>query len=342
MTLLATIASIVAYAAPIQVTPGKTVPSIHPIAFAPAPTGTKFVATMEDGSVRIIDGANGRTVRDLGKHPQPAYAVDWSQDGRLIATGDESARVWIENALTGEKMREFRTHQRGVQAISFNVGRNLVISTGRDDAIHVLNLDSDKKKEMLSVLGKGANFYGAHFDPRSGSDFATATLTVGGCRKYDARSGKLEQLLTGHDSQGALTVAFNPAATRIASGGKDSNVALYDAKTNLKIGTLRGHQDWVMAMGFSPNGRLLATGSTDRTVKVWDTKSMSLVATIPNQSFVGSPVCFLADGKTLVTVSDQGYMQYNTISPTQAAVSTPAKAVKKPTTKKKTTRRRKG
>ena len=332
--LLAALAMVSQQAAPIQITPAKQVPALRPIAFAPAPTGSKFVASMEDGSVRILDAKTGQTVRSLATHPQPAYAVGWSQDGRFIATGDESARVWVENALTGEKMREFRTHTRGVQKLSFNIGRTLLITTGRDDAIHVLDLNSTKPKEVRSILGSGANFYGATFNPRSLVEFATATLTIGGAREYDAMSGKPSGLLTGHDAQGALAVAYNPAATRIASGGKDGNVALYDGATLKRIATFKGHGDWVMDLAFSPNGRLLATSSTDQTVKVWDTKAMRKVADIPQQSFVGSPVCFTADGTTLVTVSDQGYLQYNKVNPHQVPEVTKA-PVKKPTPVKK-------
>jgi hypothetical protein len=319
MTLLATLAIISPLAAPIQITPGKQVPALRPIAFAAAPTGTKFVASMEDGSVRIIDAKTGQTVRNLAKHPQPAYAVAWSSDGRFIATGDESARVWIENALTGEKTREFRTHTRGIQRVSFNITHTLLITTGRDDAIHVLDLSTTKNKEARSILGQGANFYGATFNPRSINEFSTATLTIGGGRGYDAKTGKSSALLSGHDAQGAMTVAYNPMATRVATGGKDGNVALYDGKTFKKVATFKGHGDWVMDSAFSPNGRLLATSSSDRTVKVWDTKAMQKVADIPNQSFVGSPVCFTADGNTLVTVSDQGYLQYNRVTPEQPA-----------------------
>lgn len=341
MTLLAALAMASPQAAPIQITPGKQAPGLRPIAFAAAPTGSKFVASMEDGSVRIIDAKTGQTVRALNKHPQPAYAVDWSQDGKFIATGDETARVWLENALTGEKMREFRTHTRGIQRLSFNIAHTLLITTGRDDAIHVLDLNSAKPKEARSILGAGANFYGATFNPRSLNEFTTATLTIGGAREYDATSGKSSGLLTGHDAQGAMAVAYNPAATRLASGGKDGAVALYDSKTLKKIGTFKGHGDWVMDMAFSPNGRLLATSSTDQTVKVWDIKAMQKVADIPKQSFVGSPLCFTGDGTTLITVSDQGYLQYNTVTPvqpaeepapTKAPVKTPAKA---PVKKKK-------
>jgi WD40 repeat protein len=342
MTLLAALAMASPQAAPIQITPGKQAPGLRPIAFAAAPTGSQFVASMEDGSVRIIDAKTGQTVRNLNKHPQPAYAVDWSKDGRFIATGDETARVWLENALTGEKMREFRTHTRGIQRLSFNIAHTLLITTGRDDAIHVLDLQSNKPKEARSILGAGANFYGATFNPRSLNEFTTATLTIGGAREYDATSGTSSGLLTGHDAQGAMAVAYNPAATRIASGGKDGGVSLYDGSTLKKINTFKGHGDWVMDLAFSPNGRLLATSSTDQTVKVWDIKAMQKVADIPKQSFVGSPLCFTGDGTTLITVSDQGYLQYNKVTPVQPAELPPVKKPVKPAVKPPVKKKKKG
>ena len=79
--------------APLTVTVAKMVPEIRPIAFAAAPTGGKFAVCMEDGSVRIIDANTRQTIRELDKHPQPCYAIAWSPDGLLIATGDETARV---------------------------------------------------------------------------------------------------------------------------------------------------------------------------------------------------------------------------------------------------------
>jgi WD40 repeat protein len=312
--------------------PGPQIQGLRPLAFAAAPSGSQVLVTLEDGSVRIIDAKTRQTVRTLAKHLQPAYAAAWSPDGLFVATGDETARIWIENARSGQKVREYRTHTKGIQKLSFNLAGNLLISTGKDDEIKVYNLNKPAAKEVQSVLGKGANFYGASFNPRQPFVFATGILMAGGGRTYDASTGKVGSFIMGHDSQGAMDVAYNPQGTRVATAGKDSTTVIADTKTYKKIGTLKGHADWVMAVAFSPNGRLVATSSTDRTVKVWDAVTMQKVADIPNQSFVGSPVAFTGDGKTLVTVSDQGFLQVNAVTPAQSAATTTATA--KPPKKK--------
>jgi WD40 repeat protein len=331
MTLLAAALAVLPVTAPVQaqpisVTPGRAVESLRAIAVAPAPTGSRIVAAMEDGSVRIIDGQTRATIRELPKHPQPAYAVAWSPNGQLIATGDESARVFIVNANTGAKVREYRVHTRGIQKLSFNSGNNLLISTGKDDEIKVYNLSQPAPKEVRSVLGQGANFYGAAFHPRQADTFATGILGPGG-RLYSANSGRQIAALSVPDGQGVYDVAFNAAGTRIATANREGTAVVWDAANNQRLATLRGHEDWVIHVAFSPNGRLLATSSTDRTVRIWNTANFQRIATIESQSFVGSPVAFTACGRTLITVNDMGALQFNTVSPAQpAAAPAPAPA----------------
>jgi len=323
----------------ISVTPGPILQGLHPVALAAAPTGSLVLVTLEDGSDRIFDTKTHTSVRTLNKHPQCCCAAAWSPDGLFVATGDETARIWIENARTGQKVREYRTHTKGIEKLSFNIAGNLLISTGKDDAINVYDLNKTGPKEVQHVLGKGANFYGAAFNPRLPYTFATAILQDGGGRTYDASSGGVQNFLLGHDSQGAMDVAYNPQGTLVASAGKDTTTVVMDAKSYKRLGTLKGHSDWVMAVTFSPNGRLIATSSTDRTVRVWDSKTMQQVAELPNQSSVGSALAFSGDGKSLVTVSDQGFLQVNDITPAQPSV-TPNAAPLKPTKKVKKSRKK--
>jgi WD40 repeat protein len=318
----------------VTVTPGPQIQGLRPLAYAAAPTGSQVLVTLEDGSVRIFDAKTKQTVKVLAKHPQPAYACAWSPDGLFVATGDETARIWIENARSGQKVREYRTHTKGIEKLSFNVSDNLLLSTGKDDECKVYDLSKSQPKEVQHVLGKGANFYGATFNPRMPFTFATGMLMLGGGRTYDAQSGNVGAFITGHDSQGAMDLAYSPQGTRVATAGKDATVAVLDTAGYKKIGTLKGHGDWVMAVAFSPNGKLIASSSTDRTVRVWDAVTMQQVAELPNQSFIGSPVAFTGDGMSLVTVSDQGFLQVNPVSPAQSAPIVQMKPIR-PTRKRR-------
>src|SRR5579862_7707657 len=159
----------------------KKVEGLHPLAFAPAPSGSKIAVTLENNDVRIIDAATRQTIRTLTGHPQPPYAVAWSKDGTFIATGDESARIIIWNALTGERMKTIIGHIRGIQCLSFNSSRTLLASTGKDDVLNVWNVSTGKK--VAEILGKGANLYSGCFDPKLDNLLLVGTLE-GGAKTY--------------------------------------------------------------------------------------------------------------------------------------------------------------
>jgi WD40 repeat protein len=197
-----------ATAVTLGVTETRTVQGMRPLAFAPAPSGSLFAATMEDKTVRIINAATRETVRTFEGHPVPAYAVAWSDDGAFLATGDESARIFIWDARTGQKLREMRTHIRGIQNLSFNHPRTLLVSTGKDDVIKIYDVSSGK--EVKSIPGQGVNFYGATFMGKS-NNFGTGILGYG-ARVYNAQ-GVVTGFLTGHEGQGVFEIDFNRAGT---------------------------------------------------------------------------------------------------------------------------------
>ncbi len=319
---------------PVTVTVGAVLPYLRPIAFAPAPTGSRMLVCMEDGSVRVVDSKTHATLKVLAKHPQPAYAAAWSADGLYVATGDETARIFVESPVSGAMIRQYRTHTKGIQKLSFNSTREYLISTGRDDQINVYDLTSPSTREVRKILGKGANFYGATCSPTLPFSMSTGILGPGG-RSYDIATGKETGFLVTQDDQGVFDVAYNDAGTRLVTAEKCGDAVEFDAKTLEKIGTLKGHQDFVMYAAFSPNGNLLATGSSDRTVRIWDAHTLKPVCELQNECTVASPVCFSADGSTLATVSDQGYLQFNAVSPNQAAPSAPAKKPAKKASKRR-------
>ena len=89
-----------------------------------------------------------------------------------------------------------------------------------------------------------------------------------------------------------------------------------------KIGSFKGHQDWVVRCAMSPNGKFLATSSSDRTVKVWDTTTFEKVADLPDQGAVGAPLCFTGDGKFLLSTGVDDSLEVYSISPAQPATTT--------------------
>jgi WD40 repeat protein/serine/threonine protein kinase len=128
-------------------------------------------------------------------------------------------------------------------------------------------------------------------------------------------------------------VALSPDGKRLASGGREPVVRLWDADTGKELANLLGHTNAITTVAFSPDGGTLASGSGDGSVRLWD------MSRVPSSPPAGRParldertvlqgkqgtvycVAFSPDGKTLATADQDGTLQlWNVRAGTRRAV----------------------
>jgi len=111
----------------------------------------------------------------------------------------------------------------------------------------------------------------ASFSP-DGTLIAAVRPTVHeGAVIHDVTTGdSVIELLTGQETNVLLyAVAFSPDGRRLAVGGTDRVVSLFDTSNWQLIARLKGHRSYVKDIAWSPDGATLATASGDGTVRLW-------------------------------------------------------------------------
>ncbi len=110
----------------------------------------------------------------------------------------------------------------------------------------------------------------AVYDSSSIRDIACATAT-GEIRVLNAQIGIPLYTLRGH-TDWVWSIDFSPQGDRLASGGSDRQVRLWDVLTQSSR-ILEGHQSWVRAVEFNHDGTLLARGGEDEMIYLWDVEA---------------------------------------------------------------------
>jgi hypothetical protein len=79
--------------------------------------------------------------------------------------------------------------------------------------------------------------------------------------------------LVGHAGR-VLCAVYSPDGKRIATGGNDRDVRLWDSETFDPVARLGGHQDYVFSLAWRADSQQLISGSGDNTVRIWDTQPL--------------------------------------------------------------------
>lgn len=173
---------------------------------------------------------------------------------------------------------------------------------------------------LQGIEAQDANFAGAHLTETVFMEpiESIASMTLSPDGRYLAvgsfsgqirvwRVADRKALLTwqGH-SRLVWTLAFSPDSTRLASGGSDCKVRLWDIQGEDEpggryLGTLSGHERWVRSLAFSPDGTLLASAGDDETVRLWDLRGRTCLRVLRGHCGIVWSIVFSPDSMLLIS-----------------------------------------
>jgi WD40 repeat protein/tRNA A-37 threonylcarbamoyl transferase component Bud32 len=209
------------------------------VAVDPNGSGDGFYAQQRQGEVQFWNvGSRSRVGRKIMPGTGTVFAVAFSPDGTLLATGSGGRLDLWDVATQAHHGEPMRVSDDGVLSVAFDPTGRLVAGGGATGPARVWRV-SDQRPAFPPLTGHTGPITGAAFDA-TGSYLAT-TSHIGGSRLWDPGSG----LPFGEELAGS-TRWLGPRAPSI----------------DLPFLSLRN--------AFSPDGRLLAVSGVETLGMLWD------------------------------------------------------------------------
>ena len=285
--------------------------------------GALIVSSSDDRSVRLWDARTGEPVGEsLRGHKLPVRSAVFSREDanpRVISGSlDGSLRIWNPRLSSAVETAQGGPVGAFVSVATSPDGRN-VVASGADLRLHLWSSGpgggttrilpgKPARVVSLAYAADGSRVAGGDWDGRLHQWDGRTGEPVGEAIDIFEKSPTADGKPVEPNEKPISALAYSPDGKRIASGGWDKKLRIWDAQSGAALTPpLSGHSGWITAVAFSPDGRMLISASADRTLRRWDAASGNAIGgRLAGHDDWVLAVAFSPDGTKIISGSADG------------------------------------
>ncbi|KAF7318872.1 Small nucleolar ribonucleoprotein complex subunit [Mycena chlorophos] len=192
----------------------------------------------------------------------------YAPDGQTIATGGDDGKVKVWSTHSGFCFVTFTEHTAPISAVSFAKHGSVLFSASLDGTVRAYDLVRYRNFRTFTSPSP-VQFSALAVDP-SGEVVAAGSTDSFEVFMWSVQTGKLLDILTGHEGP-ISALDFSPSgANQLASGSWDRTIRVWNVFGRSRAVEPLTMSSDVLAVTFRPDGRELAASSLDGQIAFFD------------------------------------------------------------------------
>jgi RNA polymerase sigma factor (sigma-70 family) len=245
----------------------------------------------------LPDGAVARLGTVRWRHGERVKWVDFSPDGKKLATASWDGTLGLWEVATGKRLCTFRGHKGFVNCVRFTPDGKKLIS-GAEDNIRLWDASTGAELRQF----KHAGWVWQVALSRDGKMLAGHTNSTpgGSITLWDVGTGQnLRDLEFADNQDGVMSLAFSPDGKKLLSGG-DRVLRTFDVTTGKQLDVFAAGGQ-MRSLAFAPDGKTFAVGRHDPVARIYDAEKLTEIQELPGHQFLVGSLVYSPDSKTLFT-----------------------------------------
>ncbi len=245
------------------------------------PEGNSLLSGGDD-SLRLWDVNKGNCSRVIKGYSNFFFVIDWSPDGQRLVSGSQDSTIALWNLNDDKPPRLLYGHTESVTGIGWSPDGQWIASSEWDDTVRIWNAVSGVCLRELKKADDPTILFGDLVWSADGTQFVSGTHQHGiQIFQVNALEHHWNQnpFPTSH-----LHLTWSPNGSKIATGGGDGAIYIWDAATSTVMERWIGHRGAVTCVAWNPDGNYIVSGNNSSELFLWDARNGERL-----RAFVGHP-----------------------------------------------------
>ncbi|UKZ79248.1 hypothetical protein TrVFT333_006998 [Trichoderma virens FT-333] len=221
----------------------------------------RSIATTSDKLIQVWDIKKKKIQRSF-EHDRVCDALDFSNDGRFLASSDRGSTVHIWGLEKGVSSRKFTVSNDAITRIQISPDSCHVVAGTYFGSVSIWNLKTNTLERKLqhghNVKSIVFSSDGKHIATGGTPLFKVWELDTGDCLSDFGVPGSR-----------AVSVSITPDDRWTIIAPEDRSIQFWDRTTGRSHRIIDAHAAITRSVAFRPQGGYFATASDDKTVRIW-------------------------------------------------------------------------